>query len=120
MNALRVLREAAYFYSHNFLRIALLCLPLLLLERLSELALREQFGHWPRVCKNTFTSCMPQPTAPGRSDFPSICHDQRRWRVRALIKHCGTSWDSKNRGFYAVIAFNRPSVPMIFITRFKL
>lgn len=47
MNALRVLREAAYFYSHNFLRIALLCLPLLLLERLSELALREQFGHWP-------------------------------------------------------------------------
>ena len=47
MNALRVLREAAYFYSHNFLRIAQLCLPLLLLERLSELALREQFGHWP-------------------------------------------------------------------------
>ena len=31
MNALRVLREAAYFYSHNFLRIAQLCLPLLLL-----------------------------------------------------------------------------------------
>lgn len=74
----------------------------------------------PRVCKNTFTSCMPQPTAPGRSDFPSFCHDQRRWRVRALIKHCGTSWDSKNRGFYAVIAFNKPSVPMIFITRFRL
>ncbi|SFQ30125.1 hypothetical protein SAMN05216177_110177 [Ectopseudomonas toyotomiensis] len=36
------------------------------------------------------------------------------------MKRFGTSWSSKSWGFYAVIAFNRPSVPMIFITRFKL
>ena len=32
----------------------------------------------PRVCKNTFLSCVLQPIAPGRGDFPIIYHDQRR------------------------------------------
>jgi hypothetical protein len=36
------------------------------------------------------------------------------------MKRLGTSCRSKSRGFYAVIALNKPSVPMIFITRFKL
>ncbi len=32
----------------------------------------------PRVCKNTFLSCVLQPIAPMRGDFPIIYHDQRR------------------------------------------
>jgi hypothetical protein len=36
------------------------------------------------------------------------------------MKRFGTSWSSKSCGFYAAIAFSKPSVPMIFITRFKL
>ncbi len=32
----------------------------------------------PRVCKNTFLSCVLQPIAPRRGDFPIIYHDQRR------------------------------------------
>ena len=32
---------------------------------------------WPRVCKNTFLSCVPQPIALGRGDFPITYHDQR-------------------------------------------
>ena len=31
----------------------------------------------PRVCKNTFLSCVPQPIALGRGDFPITYHDQR-------------------------------------------
>ncbi len=34
----------------------------------------------------------------------------------ALWRSCS----SQSRGFYAAIAFNKPSVPMIFITRFRL
>ncbi|MFK1469041.1 hypothetical protein ACIUZ0_31195 [Pseudomonas aeruginosa] len=39
-------------------------------------ALNDRF--YPRVCKNTFLSCVLQPIAPRRGDFPIIYHDQRR------------------------------------------
>ena len=31
-----------------------------------------------RVCKNSFLSCVLQPIARGRGDFPTIYQDQRR------------------------------------------
>ncbi|UCM28048.1 hypothetical protein LE197_34960 [Pseudomonas sp. PS1(2021)] len=45
----------------------------------SPLMVRDGRGRYrPRVCKNTFLSCVLQPIAPGRGDFPIIYHDQRR------------------------------------------
>lgn len=37
-----------------------------------------EVSYQPRVCKNTFLSCVLQSIAPGRGDFPIIYHDQRR------------------------------------------
>ncbi len=44
MNPLQILRESWYFYSHNVARIAVLCLPLLLLEALSRTLFSDQLG----------------------------------------------------------------------------
>lgn len=36
------------------------------------------------------------------------------------MKRFSATWSSKSRGFYAAIAFNKPSAPMILMTRFML
>ena len=64
MNVLSILRDAWFFYSRNLLSIARLCLPLIVLESCTRLAVSRLFGEDAPAAQDLLIGMVFYPASP--------------------------------------------------------